>query len=228
MNSLLRPLAKDLDIRLNTQVSSIFGGADGWLVSHDDGHVETFDRVVVTVPADQARNLLGRQADIVEALNEVEIWPCWSLMIALEGPIACDFDQWRFVSSEIGWLARNTSKPGRGAAECWVMHARPEWSIENLERDKDAVCQEMLAMFKRLMAESASQDLPEVVHAVAHRWRYAQTGKALEAPFASSEDGTLFVGGDWALGARVECAYESGAAMADALLASIDQVEDKA
>ena len=61
--------------------------------------------------------------------------------------------------------------------------------------------------------------------ASAHRWRYAQTGQALEKPFASSQDGTLFVGGDWALGARVECAYESGVAMADAVLASVGQRE---
>lgn len=226
MNSLLKPLTKGLDIRLNTQISGILSGADGWIVSTDDGQVETFDRVILTVPADQARNLLSRQADILDTIKDVEIWPCWSLMVGLEDRISCDFDQWRYVSGEIGWLARNGSKPGRGSAECWVMHARPEWSIENLERDKDDVCQEMLAMFTRLMSEASGQELPQVMHAAAHRWRYAQTGKALEAPYAASEDGTLLVGGDWALGARVECAYESGAAMGDALLAAVNQDKD--
>ena len=105
------------------------------------------------------------------------------------------------------------------------MHARPEWSIENLEREKDDVCREMTAIFKRLMEEATGRQLPEITYASAHRWRYAQTGQALEKPFASSQDGTLFVGGDWALGARVECAYESGVAMADAVLASVGQRE---
>ena len=223
MNSLLKPLAKDLDIRLNTHITTIISSPDGWLISDDGGVVETFDRVVVTVPADQARNLLSRQSDILEAISKVEIWPCWSLMIALESPIGCDFDQWRYVSSEIGWLARNTSKPGRGSAECWVMHARPEWSIENLEREKDDVCQELSAIFNRLMGDATGASLPKVVHAAAHRWRYAQTGQALESAFVQTADETLFVGGDWALGARVECAFESGAAMADAVLASLNE-----
>lgn len=226
MNSLLRPLASELDIRLNTHISSILAGGDGWLLSDDNGNLETFDRVVVTVPAIQARNLLSRETEIVEAISKVEIWPCWSLMIALESPVECDFDQWRYVSSEIGWLARNSSKPERGSAECWVVHARPEWSIDNLEREKEDVCEELSAMFKRLMSEATGLEIPAVIYAAAHRWRYAQTGKALAAPFAASSDGTLLVGGDWTLGARVECAYESGTAMAEAVLASIDQVED--
>ena len=225
MNRLLKPLVENLDVRLNTQVSSILAGGGGWLIVDDGENVETFDRVVVTVPADQARNLLARQADILDAIKNVEIWPCWSLMVALKNPVECSFDQWRYVSNEIGWLARNSSKPGRGPAECWVMHARPEWSIENLEREKDDVCREMTAIFKRLIEEATGRQLPEITYASAHRWRYAQTGQALEKPFASSQDGTLFVGGDWALGARVECAYESGVAMADAVLASVGQRE---
>ena len=98
------------------------------------------------------------------------------------------------------------------------MHARPEWSQANLERSKDDICTEMLAMFQRLIAEATGASAPKVIHADAHRWRYAQTATPLGKAFANSADGTLLVGGDWTLGARVECAFESGAAMADAIL----------
>ncbi|MEP0944673.1 MAG: FAD-dependent oxidoreductase [Rhizobiaceae bacterium] len=218
MNQLLKPLAEGLDLRQNTQIKSIIASNEGWLLSDDDGVIGTFDHVVTTVPADQARGLLARQDELLNDIKEVEIWPCWSLMVALQEPIECGFDQWRYVSAEMGWLARNSSKPGRGASECWVMHARPEWSQENLEAGQDDICKEMLEIFRRTMSEAGAAKLPAIVHAAAHRWRYAQTATPLGRPFVQNPDGTLLVGGDWALGARVECAFESGAAMADALL----------
>jgi hypothetical protein len=41
----------------------------------------------------------------------------------------------------------------------------------------------------------------------------------LGAPFLHSNDGTVHVGGDWCLGARVEAAWASGTAIADAVIA---------
>ena len=38
-------------------------------------------------------------------------------------------------------------------------------------------------------------------------------------PFLCNDDRTLFAGGDWALGARVECAFDSGTAIAEAIAA---------
>jgi hypothetical protein len=218
MNTLLKPLTKDLDLRLNCQVSSVLSTGAGWIVSTEESVIGTFDTVVMAVPADQARNLLVRQEALLSQIQKVEIWPCWSLMVALEAPVDCAFDQWRYVSGELGWIARNSSKPGRDSAECWVVHARPEWSIENLERSKEDMCAEMLAMFNRVMGEASGTELPAVIHAAAHRWRYAQTATPLGQAFVQSEDGSLLVGGDWTLGARIECAFESGVAMADALL----------
>ena len=60
--------------------------------------------------------------------------------------------------------------------------------------------------------------LPEVEHASAHRWRYALAAAPLGRPYVCSDDRTLFVGGDWCLGPRVEYAFDSGQAIARTLV----------
>jgi predicted NAD/FAD-dependent oxidoreductase len=42
--------------------------------------------------------------------------------------------------------------------------------------------------------------------------------KALGQPYLRSDDGTLWLGGDWCLGPRVEAAWESGDTIGRALL----------
>ena len=60
-----------------------------------------------------------------------------------------------------------------------------------------------------------------VTHAAAHRWRYARVTRALSQPFVRSADGTLYLGGDWCIGPRIEAAWDSGTAIAEAILAEV-------
>lgn len=52
----------------------------------------------------------------------------------------------------------------------------------------------------------------------AHRWRYAQVENALQVPCLYDPACRLGAAGDWCLGARIEAAYDSGLALADAIL----------
>ena len=47
----------------------------------------------------------------------------------------------------------------------------------------------------------------------------ARVTQALGRPFLTNVDGTLHLGGDWCIGARVEAAWQSGTAIADDILA---------
>jgi len=58
-----------------------------------------------------------------------------------------------------------------------------------------------------------------VLLSAAHRWRYARVTQALGQPFLCSPDATLYLGGDWCIGARVEAAWSSGRAIAGDILA---------
>ena len=114
----------------------------------------------------------------------------------------------------IGWAARNSAKPGRSGPESWVIQAGPNWSRAHLEDRAESVVPDLLAAF----AGRVGRTLPEVLTATAHRWRYARCAAGGTGP---QWNGSLGLGlcGDWVLGPRVECAWLSGHALANAMLA---------
>ncbi len=204
MNALVKPMAAGLDIRLGSEVA-LERHASGWRVGKD-----RFERLISTVPVVQARVLFP---EMIEALASVEVAPCYTLMVAF-GTAPNWPEMARSRDGDLAWIARNSAKPGRGTEpDCWVVHASPDWSTAHLELEKKEACQRLLDLLR-----TARGPLPEVTHAAAHRWRYAMTTVPLGRDFAQSEDGSLLVGGDWCLGARVENAWTSGRAMAAALL----------
>lgn len=218
MNRFFTPFADGLDVRLNTLVDAVaFDGV--WTIAG-----EVFDVLVSTIPAPQARNLFEDRWGVLDALAPVEVAPCWALMAAFNTPLTSCFDTWRHVRGSIGWMARDGTKPGRASAsaaasfDTWVVHASADWSRENLELDKEDAAKKLLSEWNHVMPCV----LPEPIYCAAHRWRYSQTITPMGAPFHSAEDVGLYVGGDWALGGRVEAAFDSGCAMADAVLARVD------
>jgi hypothetical protein len=71
-----------------------------------------------------------------------------------------------------------------------------------------------------LLCDRLGAPLAAVTHASTHRWRYARVTHPLGQPFLRSDDASLYLGGDWCLGARIEAAWDSGIAIAADLLAS--------
>jgi predicted NAD/FAD-dependent oxidoreductase len=86
------------------------------------------------------------------------------------------------------------------------VHASPEWSGMNLEIENDQVTRVLFDELRAIFGSSFSN----AFYTVSHRWRYARTIKPLLKPYLCTEDKSLFIGGDWCLGSRVENAYKSG------------------
>lgn len=216
MNGLLAPIAHDLDIRFGATIDGIQRRSAGWVLS-TDGDQQFADIVVSTIPVEQVRYLLAEEQSVQNAIADVKTAPCWALLISFEKYLECEFDARRTETGVMSWIARNSSKPGRQCRyDCWVAHANPGWSAENLELSREKAADLMLAEFRN----SFKVDLPLVNSVSAHRWRYAKTMVPLGRTHAENADGSLFVGGDWTLGGRVEYAFESGNAIAEAILAS--------
>ncbi|MEM1044599.1 MAG: FAD-dependent oxidoreductase [Pseudomonadota bacterium] len=216
MNGMVKPLAAGLDLRLGTPVTGLVRDGAGWRAQSETSDIAPFfDLVVCTAPAPQASALASALPDMGRALDAVAIAPCWALMLAFAVPFKPGFDMKRLTDGPIALAARTTSKPGRTAnQECWVVHGGPDWSRTHLEEDFDTIASRLVAELPTVFGTTA----PEPVHAVAHRWRFAQTTTPLGEPFLRSADGTFFAGGDWCLGARVEAAFESGTAIAETIL----------
>ncbi len=222
MRALVAPLVRGREaagarFRFGAEVAAIRKAADGWRLdlASAPADEERYDAVVLSAPAPQAARLAAAFPDVVEALGKVEIAPCWALMLALDGPWRRQADVFVDAAPEIAWLARDGSKPGRAedGVERWVAHASADWSCAHLELSKEAAAEAMLALLSARFGAPAC-----VVHAVAHRWRYARVETPLGRPCLEAAEPGLVLCGDWLLGARVEAAFDSGDAAAAAII----------
>ncbi len=110
----------------------------------------------------------------------------------------------------LAWIAQDSSKPGRHAPACWVAQASATWSAAHLELSPDALATLLLPM----LCDRLGTDASAVRYVAAHRRRYARVCVPFDRPFARDTSGTLYAGGDWCLGPRVEAAWSSGEAIA--------------
>ncbi|MFT3717212.1 NAD(P)/FAD-dependent oxidoreductase [Pseudorhodoferax sp.] len=181
-----------------------------------------FDDVVLAVPAAQALQLL-RASSLAPALQQrlqaVQAGPCWTLLLAFPQAQQAGLPhlgpQWNAARSthhRIAWLARESSKPGRGPIERWTVQASTAWSAEHLQDDAPRVQAKLRRAFEEVTGIRA-----EPAFAAAHLWHQAQT----LAPLGDSHvrDAALRIGlaGDWCLGQRVEDAFLSGLELALAM-----------
>ncbi len=215
MNALVKPLAEGLDVRLGTRAGALWR-TDVWaLTDMADASLGRFDRVVCTVPAPQARALVGGDADLCAALDAVVMAPQWAVMLGWVEALGEDFDLLR-SGAAVELIARMAGKPGRAAEmDCWVVHASADWTRAHLDVERESVP----GLLWPEIEAAVGQRLPRADHVDAHRWLYSRTEVPLGQPYLQDASGTLFLGGDWALGAGAEQGYLSGRAMAEALLA---------
>ena len=219
MNALAQALRDRLDIRQGAAVTDVTPTRDGWRVTAEAAEASTeyaVDTLVLTVPAPQSVALLGAATPITPTLSEVRMAPCLTLMAAFARDPGTPFQIRRDPDDPIAWIACDSGKPGRPEGSCWVAQANPSWSAAHIDLDRDS----MVALMLPMLCDRLGADPATVRHAEAHRWRYARVTQALGQPFVRNDAGTLYVGGDWCLGARVEAAWASGTEIADDILAA--------
>ena len=214
MTALARHLATDLPLQLDTRIARVTCDGGGWrLLDESNREYGPFDRLIVSFPAPQSARLLADHPLATE-IQAVPMTPCWTVMAAFSQPIKTAWDGAFVHHSPLGWVARNSSKPGRNAStECWVMQATADWTIANLETPRAEVPALLLAEFIRLV----DQTVPATTYLDAHRWMYSATPLQLDKRVLLDPTKTLAVCGDWIAGGRVEGAFLSGLAAADAV-----------
>jgi predicted NAD/FAD-dependent oxidoreductase len=225
MRSLGSAMAAGLSVRYGTRVTRLervrAAHPHRWALrctsgEPDDDSIEVteglFDAIVIAVPAPQARDLLDVAPALRKRMVGVTMLPCFALMLAFGEPVDCDFDA-RFVNgARISFMARDSSKPQRRSGERWVAHASHGWSEEHLLDDLADVQAKLVKAF-----HEASGSALQPIHAVVHRWRYSRVEHTLGEAYLWDPDQGLGVCGDWCLGARIEAAWSSGVALAQAM-----------
>lgn len=218
MTAPARHLASKLPLDLQITINAIEADGHGWrLRCTEHGWLpERFGGVVLAVPAPQAVPLLTPAApELARLAAGARMRASWALMLRYDAPVALDFDAAFVNRGPLRWVARDSSKPGRGGRETWLLHATAEWSEARLELAPDIVEHELLAAFGELGA-------PPPAEWTAHRWRYADSDPPLDLGCVWDAGRRIGLAGDWLNGGKVEGAWLSGHDLAGRMLGHAD------
>ncbi len=244
MSAIATHLSNGLDLRLDArivaldEVAGARGDAPRWSLRRreiDAGVTVTeglFDAVAIAIPAEAAAILLGVVPELARQAAGARIEPCWALLLGFTEPVENDaaadasdvgahvaayMGEAAFINSgRLAWIARESSKPERRMGERWTAHAQSAWSVEHFDDDPEDVKAKLLRAF-----QEATGTAEQPVYAAVHRWRHALVHTPLACDRLWDERLRIGACGDWCRGHRVEDAWLSGVALADAISASI-------
>jgi predicted NAD/FAD-dependent oxidoreductase len=199
MSAMAEAMAGELDVRYGQGIESLAPLQ------------REFDRVILAIPAAQAKPLVAHVPALSARLATLVTRPCWAVLAAFDERVPARFDGAFVHGSPLGWIARNQSKPKREwKVDAWVLHATPAWSQAHVDDDPEVVGSFLMEAFHDLIPNG----LPHAFYASAHRWRHATVDPPLAAGAIHDAASRITLCGDWCLGTRIEDAYLSGLAAA--------------
>ncbi|RQZ58430.1 FAD-dependent oxidoreductase [Burkholderia sp. Bp9004] len=216
MTAPARHLSAGIETVLETTITELMHDEQGWrLISAERGALAVHhDVVIVAVPAPQAVPLLRRaEPGLAVIAQRTEMRPAWAVMAQCGHLPDPGFDAAFVNFGPLGWIAHDTSKPGRTGVSTWVLHATPEWSQANLEAPPERITRTLLDAFRDIVGATADT-------ATAHRWRYAELApSSVAAPgrFAWRAGPRIGLCGDWLGGGKIEGAWLSGTGLGSAV-----------
>ncbi len=215
-------LADGMKVHLQTRVQSITRKGGIWTIdtvstSGAQSSLSGWDWVVAAIPAEQAVELLQASTSLSEAAASVTSVPNWTVMLEFDDSLVLPFDGAFVHDSPLGWVARDSSKPGRVDRERWVLQATGDWSLSHLELPAEEAGNRLADVFLGLIGSAA---VPADCRA--HRWRYSTPINPLDVECLIDRDLQLGACGDWLRGARVEAAWLSGWALGQALPVALE------
>lgn len=217
MSALGRDLADGLPVASGVRIRTARRAANGWFLTADDGASHgPFDELLLTLPPPQAAALLPADDTFAAALAAISLEPCLAAMVRFARQ-PDDLAGGTFVvDRDLGWVAHDGGKPGRGGAPTFVLHGTTEFSRRHFAASPDEVGRALLAALRR----AARRSLPAVVGCEVHRWRFALPDAAVPPGERRDPARGITAAGDFARGGRVEGAFCSGTAAAAAILAA--------
>lgn len=230
LNTLAERMAQGLDVRQQVRIGRLQQNVTDWsLFDSSEQRVSEFDRVLITIPAGEAVELIEasqvpetRQEDICAVLRKASYNPLISVMLGYR-PMPQVRPYYALVNADkahaISWLAWEHEKaPERvpGGAGLLIAQMAPQYSRDHWDVPVDEVISDVANHVSMLLDEPLQKPIfTDIFH-----WRYAlpaekadaQQLNALAMPIGLALCGDAFVGG------RVHLALEHGIAVARELI----------
>ena len=219
MTDLAKWLARDLDIHLAKEVHHISTSDDGVrFVDADSNTVAAGDQAIVTAPIPQMLGLFDRgnvtlDADLDEALRATNYFATLALLAVVDGtPNIDEPGGMQLVDEPFTFIADNHRK-GISPVRALTFHADHDFSLRRFDDDEADVHAELISQAAPWIGEAT------IIDSQLKRWRYAGPVMPLPQPtyVVESNGARLALAGDAFAGPKVEGAFNSGLAAAQAL-----------
>jgi predicted NAD/FAD-dependent oxidoreductase len=230
LNALAINMARGLDIQLQTRIDYLQPGATGWkLFDNLEQTVGEFDRVLITIPASEAAELIKnsripdrQQREIYTLLEKAKYNPLISVMLGYR-PMPRARPYYALVNTDkahaISWLAWEHEKAPERVPEgagLLIAQMAPQYSRDHWDHPADEIISDVASRVSMLLEES----LDKPIFTDMYQWRYALPAEkadaeqlnALTMPIGLAFCGDAFVGG------RVHLALEHGVEVARQLV----------
>jgi renalase len=218
ISSLVKSLVQGLEIVGSQRVTGLEKTQAGWVLhGPEDAAGRVFDRVILAIPQPQAEALLSPWPALSAQIAGAKMHPCWTLMAGFDTDLPTDIAYSDTCTGPISVIARETAKPGRDLpGDGWVIQANAEWTSAHLEDEPSQIEALLLAAFFKAIA---CEPVPPAI-SMAHRWLYALTATPLGRSHVLDAELGLALCGDWCLGNTAQAAFDSGRALAAAIIES--------
>jgi predicted NAD/FAD-dependent oxidoreductase len=218
MNSLARDLGQGLAVTTNAQVTSVSPFENGWCVTMASGESYTTASLLLTPPVEQSLALLDAGAtklagETRAALERISYDPCFAVLVELDAPSRLpEPGAVQLRGEPLSWIGDNHRKGISPDVFTVTLHAGPEFTREHWDAPHELIAQKLL--------HAANDWLRAPVRRwQVHRWRYSQPmAMHPEACLFTNQPAPIAFAGDAFGASRVEGAFLSGCAAAQALL----------
>ncbi len=184
-----------------------------WQLHDHQGASWRARHLLVSAPPAQARALLGEAH--AAHVPDIDMHACLAVLLASDTALPFDAVFGAHDDGALSWAANNLSKlSANPATGLWTVHAKPQFSAA--VSDPAEAAQHMRTAFAAV-CQLDPKDFQSVHH---HLWRYARPVQTqVHHTPATLLACNLALAGDWMHGGRIEGAWLSGQAAAQALYA---------
>jgi predicted NAD/FAD-dependent oxidoreductase len=226
MNAFAKAVAGNVPVTRSIRIVKLSPTAKGWMATADSG--ETFEAPVCicTLPTPQLIDLieassLSLQDSIWETLRSVQYERTLTLLAELEAPANLPSPGYlRTESSGLLETLIDNQQKGISIAPTLTAHARPAFSLEWYDRDRETAA----SVLRAAVCECIDQPVKSVQ---IHGWKFAKAISRIPAPYLELTDGLYAAGDSYQAGddsipadhpPRIESAMLSGLAVAKAVI----------